>query len=209
MVTMFKALAMTGGEWVIYLLVGCSMLAVAVMIDRGILLFREMKQLILVKELFGKISEEEKFDSVPDEFLKLEGCPARVLQAGFSHVSKGVHSVEERMTSASFDEKRRLEQRMMVLGTLGNNAVYIGLFGTVLGVIKAFRDLAEQAGAGPEVVMAGLSEALIATAVGLLVALPSVVAYNVLQKRIKDLLSETDAMSRLLLSHLKSKLRRE
>jgi biopolymer transport protein ExbB len=86
---------------------------------------------------------------------------------------------------------------MMLLGTLGNNAPFIGLFGTVLGVIKAFHDLA-QSGAGPEVVMSGLSEALVATAVGLLVALPCVFAFNNLQKRIKDLMGEMEALGRRL-----------
>jgi biopolymer transport protein ExbB len=70
----------------------------------------------------------------------------------------------------------------------------VGLFGTVLGVIKAFADLAGAEGSGPEVVMAGLSEALIATAVGLLVAIPAVMAYNYLMKRASELLADVDGL---------------
>ena len=142
---------------------------------------------------------------MPANLAGVGGLPAQVLSSGLAHLPKGAGSVEESMTAATFREKQRLEKRLMILGTLGNNAVYIGLFGTVLGVIKAFHDLAQEGSAGPEVVMQGLSEALIATAVGLLVALPCVVAYNIFQKQIKDLLSETEAMARAILVHLKSK----
>ena len=93
---------------------------------------------------------------------------------------------------------------MIILNTLGGNAVYIGLFGTVLGVIKAFRDLSLQGGGGAEVVMQGLSEALVATAAGLLVAIPCVVAYNYFQKSIREILADADAMARLLLARLKT-----
>lgn len=70
------------------------------------------------------------------------------------------------------------QKRLTVLATLGNNAPFIGLFGTVLGVIKAFNDLHFKDGAGIKVVMGGISEALVATAMGLLVAIPAVIAYN-------------------------------
>jgi biopolymer transport protein ExbB len=97
---------------------------------------------------------------------------------------------------------------MLLLGTMGNNAPFIGLFGTVLGVIKAFHDLA-QSGAGPEVVMVGLSEALVATAVGLLVALPCVFAFNIFTKNVKDLIGETESLGRRLAagSHAAAKRR--
>jgi biopolymer transport protein ExbB len=117
----------------------------------------------------------------------------------------GAAAVEERLTAARLLEKKALDRRLLILGTLGNNAPFIGLFGTVLGVIKAFRDLAVSASAGPEVVMQGLAEALIATAVGLLVAIPAVIGYNAFQKAVGDLLTETDALSRLLIAALKER----
>jgi len=74
------------------------------------------------------------------------------------------------------------QKRLTILATLGNNAPFIGLFGTVLGVIKAFHDLHLQHGSGIKVVMGGISEALVATAMGLLVAIPAVIAYNAFSK---------------------------
>ena len=82
----------------------------------------------------------------------------------------------------------------------GNNAPFIGLFGTVLGIIKAFSDLSRNQTGGAEVVMAGISEALVATAVGLLVAIPAVVAFNTLQGKIRRAMGRVDAMAHLILS---------
>ena len=93
---------------------------------------------------------------------------------------------------------------MVILGTLGNNAPFIGLLGTVLGVIRAFHDLGASAGQGPEVVMQGISEALVATAVGILVALPCVAFYNFLQKRIKDALVDADRFGKQLIAILEA-----
>ena len=89
-------------------------------------------------------------------------------------------------------ERLTLERNLGVLGTLGNNAPFIGLFGTVLGIIRAFADLAKNqtGGAGP--VMTGISEALVATAVGLMAAIPALMAYNFFQGQLKQWQTELD-----------------
>lgn len=84
--------------------------------------------------------------------------------------------------------KLLLEKRLGILATFGNNAPFIGLFGTVLGVIKAFHSLGTSTEFGVRVVMTGISEALVATAMGLFVAIPSVIAYNYFVRRIKTLM---------------------
>jgi biopolymer transport protein ExbB len=100
-----------------------------------------------------------------------------------------------------------MEKNLLVLGTLGNNAPFIGLFGTVLGIIKAFNDLAIAGTSGPTVVMRGVSEALVATAAGLFIAIPAVAAYNYFQSRIKKSLASADRFSRLLLAYSGKKKR--
>ncbi|OGR55235.1 MAG: hypothetical protein A3I11_03080 [Elusimicrobia bacterium RIFCSPLOWO2_02_FULL_39_32] len=204
MITLFKGMALTGGEWVIYLLGICSILAVAVMVERAILFSKEKKEFKKVEEEFLKVMQSLNFSQISQTFQNFTGLSGRILRTGLLQSQRGAHAVEEEILSVTSKEKQRLEKRMIILGTLGNNAIYIGLFGTVLGVIKAFHDLSENGNSGPEVVMQGLSEALIATAVGLLVALPCVVAYNILQKQIKDLLLDTESLARLLLAKLKS-----
>lgn len=175
------ALALTGGGWVIWALIISSIGGVAVAYDRWNLLKEESKALASLRPVFLTALAASDLEAAAKAVKANPGAAARVL------------SEPENLSAALSDEKRHLEGRLLWLGTLGNNAPFIGLFGTVLGVIKAFHDLAES-GAGPEVVMAGLSEALVATAVGLLVAIPSVLAFNFLQKKLRDLLSETEAL---------------
>jgi biopolymer transport protein ExbB len=84
---------------------------------------------------------------------------------------------------------------------LGNNAPFIGLFGTVIGIIQAFHNLAANPAGGPAVVMAGISEALVATAVGLVVAIPAVVAYNGFLRVVKRRVANAEAVKRIILTH--------
>jgi biopolymer transport protein ExbB len=109
-------------------------------------------------------------------------------------------------------QRMRLERRLAYLGTLGNNAPFIGLFGTVIGVVQAFAALGRQdtataaaeaaAGMAPQEVMAAIAEALVATAVGLAVAIPAVATYNFFIRMMKATLSNTEVLTRVLLAHL-------
>lgn len=94
-------------------------------------------------------------------------------------------------------EKPKLERSLGFLATVGANAPYIGLFGTVLGIMKAFRDLGGGSEAGQGAVMAGISGALIATAAGLMVAIPAVLAFNYFQKQVKQIVSGIEATREL------------
>jgi biopolymer transport protein ExbB/TolQ len=128
---------------------------------------------------------------------------ARVALAGLRNYQKGAPAVEEVMVSHWLREKLELEKYLIILGTLGNNAPFVGLFGTVLGVIKAFNDLGLTGQSGVSVVMAGISAALIATAFGILVAIPAVVANNFFLTRLGEIQTNTDSLSRILLAYLK------
>src|SRR4029078_7538172 len=101
-------------------------------------------------------------------------------------------------------EKLRLERNLTFLATLGSNAPLIGLFGTVLGIITASHGLAANQAGGPSVVMAGISEALVATAVGLMVAIPAVVAFNYFNRRVRTSMTQVDWMSHLALAEVKA-----
>jgi biopolymer transport protein ExbB len=116
---------------------------------------------------------------------------------------KGSASVEEAMTSRLVLERSKLEKNLAILGTLGNNAPFIGLFGTVLGIIKAFNDLAISGSSGASVVMSGISSALIATAFGILVAIPAVVANNGFLTSLRKKLANTQSLIHLLQVYLK------
>lgn len=197
-----KGLALTGGDWVIWGLLICSVVAVAVIIERGMLLKKESEDFEKLREAMLAGIEGE-LGALEKVVARHHGAGARILKAALSQAHHGPEGVEDLLVAASLQEKQRLEHRLLILGTLGNNAPFVGLFGTVLGVIKAFADLAQTSG-GPEVVMAGLSEALIATAVGLFVAIPCVVGYNLFQKRVRDLLTGTESLGRYVVAQVRA-----
>ncbi|HOW28087.1 MAG TPA: MotA/TolQ/ExbB proton channel family protein [Elusimicrobiota bacterium] len=199
-----KALALGGGEWIIFILIASSILALAVCIERFIVLRREKKNLSALRDRVAPLLSDGKLDDVRVAVKEHPGSASRILYSGLVHASQGLGAVEEQMASTVMLERNQLETRLLVLGTLGNNTPFIGLLGTVMGVIKAFHDLAREGSAGPEVVMQGLSEALIATAVGLFVAIPCVIAFNYFQKQVRDIKTETDALTRLLMARLKA-----
>ena len=202
----FMSLALTGGDWVIWALVAASVFAVSIVVDRFKLLKAEKLALAALRPALAAALEDADVVAATKAVEKHPCAASRALSAALGQAARGPEAAADHLAAALSDERMRLEGRLLWLGTLGNNAPFIGLFGTVLGVIKAFNDLA-QSGAGPEVVMAGLSEALIATAVGLLVALPCVVAYNLLQKTTRDLLVETEALGRRVVSAARERRR--
>jgi biopolymer transport protein ExbB len=111
------------------------------------------------------------------------------------------------MAGASSLQKTRLERRLAFLGTLGNNAPFIGLLGTVIGIVAAFDQLAREASGASSVsatLQSHISEALVATAVGLFVAIPAVAAYNYFQRVVKATIASTDAVAHVLLAHLQA-----
>jgi biopolymer transport protein ExbB len=103
----------------------------------------------------------------------------------------------------------RLERRLGFLGTLGSNAPFVGLLGTVIGIVQAFEQLqvagaANGSGGAMNGVMGAIAEALVATAIGLVVAIPAVAAFNAFQRRIKGILGNAEALRHVVLSYVKS-----
>jgi biopolymer transport protein ExbB len=133
------------------------------------------------------------------------GMEAEVVRAAVAHAKMGADALRE-VVSATIERARvDYEQRLAFLGTLGNNAPFIGLFGTVLGIIRAFFDLSRNPGAaGAGTVMAGISEALVATAVGLFVALPAVIAYNLFQRGLRRTAQRAAALGHAAVAHLEA-----
>ncbi|OGR88235.1 MAG: hypothetical protein A3J74_08200 [Elusimicrobia bacterium RIFCSPHIGHO2_02_FULL_57_9] len=126
---------------------------------------------------------------------KVNGNPVlTVIEAGVKNSQLPKEQVGEMMRAASLKQRAMMERNLVVLGTLGNTAPFIGLLGTVMGIIQAFHDLAgpQAAANGASVVAVGIAEALVATAAGLFVAIPAVVFYNYFLKRVKLVLTDTE-----------------
>jgi biopolymer transport protein ExbB len=125
----------------------------------------------------------------------LEG---RALAYGLRHVKEsGTKGLDQIFNSFALLERPQLERSLNFLATVGSNAPFVGLLGTVLGIMKAFKDLSANASAGNEAVMAGISEALVATAIGLLVAIPAVIAYNAFQRQVRQALQGIEIVREL------------
>ena len=193
--------ALLGAEWVLWLLVILSVVSVAVMIER-LWYFRSTGiDFDKLRRDLARLLDAEDIGTAQKQMAALPGIEGQVVDAGLLAFPRGATAVDKSMASAKSAMKLKLERNLAFLGTLGNNAPFIGLFGTVIGVIRAFHDLASKKGQGPEAVMGSLSEALIATAVGLLVAIPAVVAFNVFNRRVRTRISNTDALAQLVLAH--------
>ena len=189
-------------EWVLWLLAVLSVVSIAVMLERSV--YFAMHRLPNSGEVVLKLAKGD-LEGVKQEIAKHQGMEASVLREGLGWVEKGPDSVEQIINATMARERPRYERFLSFLGTLGSSTPFIGLFGTVLGIIKAFKDLG-MAGSkgGAETVMTGISEALVATAVGLAVAIPAVIGYNVLQRSVKNTAWRATALGHALVGHLRS-----
>jgi biopolymer transport protein ExbB len=199
-----------GAGWVMWLLVVLSVVSVAVMLERGWFYWSLRDD---IARLAGELRSQLREGDLEAARRRLEASPsaeAAVVVAGLLEADRGPKAAEEAMQGAAALQRMKLERRLAFLGTLGNNAPFIGLFGTVIGVVQAFEVLGRQEttaaatarAMAPQEVMTAIAEALVATAVGLAVAIPAVVMYNLFQRQSKSILANTEALSRVLLAHL-------
>jgi biopolymer transport protein ExbB/TolQ len=192
-------LALLGSQWVMWLLMGLSVLSIGAMVERA-LFFRSAEK--DVDELGDKLCDfiERGDQDGAQKFLDARGTiESSVLARAIRWVGGGPESLADAISGEMTKKKKELERGMNLLGTLGNNAPFVGLLGTVIGVIQAFNNLgAGQDKSAMASVMVGIAEALVATGVGLFVAIPAVVAFNVFQKRVGEVEDNVDAVGKQL-----------
>ena len=178
------------GGFIIYPLTICSFLSVFVFIERVWFFVQFRRQL---RELFDKAKDflhQEKFDQAKG----LGSLLHPLLQVPYNVLFEREGVIPETWTSrrerALAETHSRLGRSLWILGTVGSMAPFIGLFGTVVGIIKSFESIAQSGHSGFSVVAGGLSEALVATAVGIGVAVVAIIFYNYLQVYLKGLYLE-------------------
>ena len=198
-------LVMFQESFTLIILLFCSIVSITFMIERW-MYFRKAE--VKGDEILGhvhKLLEGGKHDQALSYAQKHPAAVSQVIHYGLLHHGRSRRDLEELLQSKRLEERQKLERFLAVLGTLGNIAPFIGLFGTVVGIIKAFRDLALAGGGGPSVVAKGIAEALVATAAGLLVAIPAVVIYNYYMRRVKSISTDMEVASSRLLVMLGAK----
>lgn len=198
------ALPIFEAEWVLWLLIFLSLASVAIMFERWWFFRSHRVAADNIRVQLDRYLTERDYAGAADYLQGFDSLETNVTLFGLRQHSLGPDAVEDLLSGAQSRERLRYQQRLSFLATVGSNAPFIGLFGTVLGVIKAFKDLAGDMTNASGTVMAGISEALIATAVGLLVAIPAVIAYNHFTVRLKSISANTDLITKTLLAHLKS-----
>jgi biopolymer transport protein ExbB len=197
--------ALRGADWVLWLLIGLSLLSITIIVERAIYFARHRFDIAAVRDSLAKLIHTRRLDEARQLLARSNTVEATVVLAGIAKIERGAHAVGQAMLSAKAEERPRLDRNLAVLGTLGNNSPFIGLFGTVLGIIKASHDLTAQQGGGgaaASAVMSGVFEALVATAVGLAVAIPAVVFFNYFQRQVRASLGRVDTLAHLVLAEL-------
>lgn len=201
--------ALLGSAWVLYLLLFLSVVSLGAILERWLYFRRHQDDQVALR---AKVSKALLAQNLPEASKALSASssfPARIVHRALDWQEGGPEAISDAVDGELSQLRKSLEKGASFLGTLGNNAPFIGLFGTVIGVIEAFHHLAggNASKAAMGNVMSGIAEALVATGVGIFVAIPAVVAFNVIQKKIGDIESETNALTKLLSAYLKTKER--
>jgi biopolymer transport protein ExbB/TolQ len=212
LIAIFTRFALLGAEWVMWVLIFLSVLSIGVMIERA-RYFRSLRDDL--GALGKKLTSLLRANKLEEARAALRASPspaALVALAGLEHDEDGPEAREKAMHSELARVRPSLERNLAFLGTVGNNAPFVGLFGTVIGIIQSFDALKAPTGrtvaaaqaaaqAATSRVMGTIAEALVATAVGLLVAIPAVAAFNYFQRIVKQQLNLTETLTQLVLSH--------
>lgn len=189
-----------------------SVISVGIIFFKFLQVYRANSQSEKFLDFFWKV---KKFDSINAQLDRFTDSPLAVLfSEGFSELKKlmekgderedpdvistdlgGIENISRALRRATTSEITRLEKYLTFLATTGSTAPFIGLFGTVWGIMTAFKGIGETGSASLAVVAPGIAEALVATAVGLVAAIPAVMGYNHFQHKIKVLISEMDSFT--------------
>ena len=196
----FVDFAQLGANWVLWLLIVLSVISVGVMIDRALWLRnRDTDTERFTRELRGAFDRGE-LDHLQTKYIGDTSVPIQVGLRGLSVRDKGPDAVAEAMHSERARWRRAADRNLIVLGTLGNNVPFVGLFGTVLGVINAFQHLAVKSADAEKETLTTIAEALSATAIGLLVAIPAVIAFNFFSRKVRVIMGGADEVAHTVLS---------
>jgi biopolymer transport protein ExbB len=203
------AFAMLGATWVLWLLVLLSIVGLAIVLERSYYLFASRDDIARLKADLLERLRARDVEGARTRMRQSRSIEAQVVLAGLEAVDDGPESATNKMEGQASMARLHMERNLAFLGTVGNNAPFVGLLGTVIGVIRAFHELNESQGQVSAGLMAEIGEALVATAIGLLVALPAVAFFNFFQRVIKTRLARAEALGKEVLAYLESKRRDE
>jgi len=194
--------ALLGAEWVLWLLVGLSLACIAIGLERFIYLEVNRTPAGPFEAAVGKYLSGGEKGELEGALAGQKGIEARVILAGLR--ASIAEAAQHAMQGTLLFEKLRMERGLLVVGTVAATAAFIGLFGTVVGIIGAFHNLSLGSDEAAKHVMASISEALVSTAFALMVAIPAVVLYNILQRRVKALVNRIESLAELVVARMRA-----
>ena len=200
------SLAQGGAESILWILLALSVISIGLILERWMTLRQVTSRSKRIRARMKEALQANNFDDLEDIAKDRDSLEGRALSYGLRYTKEsGVEGLSEVFTSFALLERPALERSLNFLATVGSNAPFIGLLGTVLGIMKAFRDLSQNASSGNEAVMLGIAEALVATAVGLVVAIPAVIAYNSFSRQVRTSLQSLETVREFCLAYAKKK----
>ena len=201
-----SSVARIGATSVLYILIALSILSIAVMLDRWVYFRKRRTNFVDLTTKLADLLRNNQITEAEELLAKNPSDAAQIARGALTRYNEGGDAVEQILAKEIRLQRSRFERGLLFLGTLGNNAPFIGLFGTVLGIVDAFRGLGQSQNAGAMAnVMSAIAQALTATAIGILVALPAVIAYNVFQKKAQDVEENAAALGNVILADLSTR----
>jgi biopolymer transport protein ExbB/TolQ len=201
--TIFEILRV--GGFTMYILLFCSFLSVMIILER-ILYYRRLSRTdrreFMV--MIGRSLKSGRIDTARAICQKTKAPFSQVVFSGLELHGRPGKEMSNAMEREITIETSDLERYIGIVGTIGNTAVYIGLFGTVLGIIRAFHDISVAGAGGMSIVIGGVAEALVCTAAGLAVAIPAVIAYNYFSKRVERFIDDMELCASELLDFIRT-----
>ena len=195
--------ASVASQAVLYILLGLSVLSIGIIVERWWFFFRRRDNLEELADRLRAALDEEDVAGARRLLAASPSVEAAIVGEAMTWYDRGPDAVEQILPKATRLRRKSFEGGLLFLGTLGNNAPFIGLFGTVLGIVTAFREQGSNSMGAMGNVMSGIAEALISTAVGIMVALPAVVYYNVFQKKGGDIEENAAALGNVVLASMR------
>jgi biopolymer transport protein ExbB len=195
-----SSLTHLGASWVLWTLVALSILGVAVALERAVAFLIARDDLEKLEGELLRLVRAGDLEGARSRAARSRAYEAWMVRAGLAEEPRDAAATEQRMMAAGTRARLAMERRLAFLGTLGSNAPFLGLLGTVVGIVRSFQALDISGGKVSAGLMAEVGEALVATAIGILVALPSVAAFNAFQRVIKVRLARAEALGRTVLA---------
>ena len=191
-----------GTAWILWLLVALSFVGLAIILERSVYFLTSRTDIKAFTEQLSAVRDRATLNQTHQQLRGTKAPALAVAAAGLR--STQPEEANELMQSASEQARLDMERFLAFLSTVGSNAPFVGLLGTVIGIVGAFRQLDQSQGALTEGLMSDIGEALVATAIGLVVALPAIAAFNTFRRLIQARMSETEVVRHLVMAKLKT-----